>query len=377
MNNTEKVLMGLLSLVLLAVIVVAIVMLVKKNDSGSPPPSPSPPPGVEVYKLVENLSGPTLVPGPDKPFYYPQNPQWYGGGEISGYKVGAQKNLVSVNNDGSTHIKAGTPANGNVPSVLMMSKQIYDHGLFVMQVKHIPSGQGVWPAWWLMGKTTGNNKWALNGEIDIIEQVNNEPTNHSTLHTNTKPGDTECNQAHVPGISSGGKCGGATRLYSGTGVIQGKTDCGYNSQQQCFHAGCGVTFPHGSGGDVFNQSVTDAGNNGGVYACELTTDGRVTVWFFAPGNVPRDLTEGSSIVDPSKWKDLATKTVEFQKCPGSFKQMQMIVNTAFCGDWAGSTFDHTKNSKEHCNNFVLDTSKSKNLENAYWDINWIRVYQQK
>jgi hypothetical protein len=356
MNNTEKVLMGLLSLVLLAVIVVAIVMLVKKNDPGAR----------TGYQLIKDghWTGNDLDPDNDSAkFKYSTQIDKTNG--VSNYKLGSQSKLIQVDKKtGRTKITVGQPdGTTTIPTVFIKSKDTFNHGLFVMSVDHIPTGKGVWPAWWLNGRfpPESNDTWALNGEIDIIESVNSQTKNHVTLHTNTRKGGQQCRQDTVHNIVN-------------PNCDKGEfTGCGEDRKQSCPYQGCGVTFEGGA-----NYSA------GGVYACELTKDGKVTVWYFSKGSqgLPEGLDEaskGGGDIDVSKWKALATNTVEFQKCPGSFQNMEMIVNTAFCGDWAGTTFDvkNPKNSKEECNKFVLDTNNSKNLENAYWDINWIRVYQQK
>ena len=72
------------------------------------------------------------------------------------------------------------------------SRQSFNEGgLFLMDVDHIPAECGVWPAFWLFGGPDSWNSsypndqqdWPNYGEIDIIEQVNNDPNNHTTLHT--------------------------------------------------------------------------------------------------------------------------------------------------------------------------------------------------
>ena len=37
------------------------------------------------------------------------------------------------------------------PSVRITSKQMWDKGLFIADVLHMPTGCGVWPAYWLLG----------------------------------------------------------------------------------------------------------------------------------------------------------------------------------------------------------------------------------
>ncbi|WP_442810928.1 ricin-type beta-trefoil lectin domain protein [Streptomyces sp. NBC_01217] len=47
----------------------------------------------------------------------------------------------------------------------------------------IPRGQGMWPAFWMLGDDIGNVGWPNSGEIDIMENVGFEPgTVHGTLH---------------------------------------------------------------------------------------------------------------------------------------------------------------------------------------------------
>ncbi|MYQ41142.1 Beta-glucanase, GH16 family [Streptomyces sp. LamerLS-316] len=47
----------------------------------------------------------------------------------------------------------------------------------------IPRGQGIWPAFWMLGNDIGQVGWPNSGEIDIMENVGFEPgTVHGTLH---------------------------------------------------------------------------------------------------------------------------------------------------------------------------------------------------
>jgi len=46
-----------------------------------------------------------------------------------------------------------------------------------------PAGQGMWPAFWLLGDNDDSAGWPQCGEIDIMENVGNEPNNvYGTLH---------------------------------------------------------------------------------------------------------------------------------------------------------------------------------------------------
>jgi beta-glucanase (GH16 family) len=56
------------------------------------------------------------------------------------------------------------------------------YGRFEARIK-IPSGQGMWPAFWMLGDDVDKNGWPACGEIDIMENVGKEPTIiHGSIH---------------------------------------------------------------------------------------------------------------------------------------------------------------------------------------------------
>lgn len=56
------------------------------------------------------------------------------------------------------------------------------YGRFEARVQ-IPSGHGVWPAFWMLGEDFSRVGWPQCGEIDIMENVGSEPaTIHGSLH---------------------------------------------------------------------------------------------------------------------------------------------------------------------------------------------------
>jgi beta-glucanase (GH16 family) len=55
-------------------------------------------------------------------------------------------------------------------------------GRFEARIK-IPAGQGLWPAFWMLGNDFGSNGWPTCGEIDIMENVGNLPAEiRGTIH---------------------------------------------------------------------------------------------------------------------------------------------------------------------------------------------------
>ncbi len=56
------------------------------------------------------------------------------------------------------------------------------YGRFEARIK-IPYGQGLWPAFWMLGDDIDKTGWPACGEIDIMENIGREPsTVHGTIH---------------------------------------------------------------------------------------------------------------------------------------------------------------------------------------------------
>jgi beta-glucanase (GH16 family) len=57
-----------------------------------------------------------------------------------------------------------------------------EYGRFEARIK-IPYGQGIWPAFWMLGDDIEKHGWPKCGEIDIMENIGKEPgTVHGTIH---------------------------------------------------------------------------------------------------------------------------------------------------------------------------------------------------
>jgi beta-glucanase (GH16 family) len=56
------------------------------------------------------------------------------------------------------------------------------YGRFEARIK-VPYGQGLWPAFWMLGETIDAVRWPMSGEIDIMENIGREPgIVHGTIH---------------------------------------------------------------------------------------------------------------------------------------------------------------------------------------------------
>ncbi len=75
------------------------------------------------------------------------------------------------------------------------------YGRFEARIK-IPYGQGIWPAFWLLGENIDEVGWPKCGEIDVMENIGREPGKvHGTIHG--------------PGYSGAGGIGASFELSTG------------------------------------------------------------------------------------------------------------------------------------------------------------------
>lgn len=130
----------------------------------------------------------------------------------------------------------------------------------------------------------------MDGEIDIVEQVNLASTNQMTLHT--RPG-----------------C-----------LLSGATQRGSAISENCFgyaNSGCGV-MDHNSQsfGSIFNQG------GGGAFAMEWTSD-YIAIWFWPRGGIPSNVL--SEEPDPSQW-DAPVAKFEGDGCDidAHFREHQIV-----------------------------------------------------
>jgi beta-glucanase (GH16 family) len=88
--------------------------------------------------------------------------------------------------DGEGHlvIKALRTAPGKFTSARLKTqgKFSFTYGRVEARIK-IPYGQGIWPAFWMLGDDIKSKGWPDGGEIDIMENIGREPDMiHGTVH---------------------------------------------------------------------------------------------------------------------------------------------------------------------------------------------------
>lgn len=88
-------------------------------------------------------------------------------------RLDGQGNLVV------TALKDGT--NFTSGRLVTRGKLAFGFGTVVARIK-FPTGQGIWPAFWMLGSNIDEVGWPQCGEIDIMELINNATTYHVALH---------------------------------------------------------------------------------------------------------------------------------------------------------------------------------------------------
>lgn len=89
-----------------------------------------------------------------------------------------------VGTDGYLHIVARNPASGVYTSARMKTQglQSFQYGRIEARIK-MPVGQGMWPAFWMLGDDINAQPWPACGEMDIMESIGSKPsTNYGSIH---------------------------------------------------------------------------------------------------------------------------------------------------------------------------------------------------
>lgn len=101
--------------------------------------------------------------------------QYYSPRRIENSRV-AKGNLMIIGRKESFKDAGYTSA-----SIVTDGKASWTYGKVEARMK-LPEGQGLWPAFWMLGQNIHTVGWPECGEIDIMEHINNEDLLHGTVH---------------------------------------------------------------------------------------------------------------------------------------------------------------------------------------------------
>lgn len=242
--------------------------------------------------------------------------------------------------DSTTWLASGAPRN----SVRVTSKKAYASGLVVFDVAAMPYGCSVWPAMWTVGQD-----WPKNGEIDIIEGVNNSTMNQLTLHTDSDT--TSCTIKAVP------KTAVTTNAMNPLCASSPDSDagCGWqDSTPSAFGAG-------------FNKA------QGAVFVLQIDPTAGIYVYKFPRNNIPSDITAGSPNPASNEWGSPQAAWPSTSSCKTSdvLGAQNIVFDITLCGGWCSSDYP-TSGCPGNCEDQIMDPS---NYKNAQWAVNSVKVYQ--
>ena len=106
----------------------------------------------------------------------------WGNNELEYYTNRTQNVAVTGGNLVITALKESYGGMGYTSGrIKTLGKQSWTYGKIEARIK-LPTGQGIWPAFWMLGSNMPTVGWPACGEMDIMEHVNNEGVTHGTMH---------------------------------------------------------------------------------------------------------------------------------------------------------------------------------------------------
>jgi len=302
-----------------------------------------------------------------------------------------------ISNDNTGAATGPDSSNTNLPFVYMSSapmpdgrrysirlegKHRFNRGLFLLDVRHMPTGCGAWPAFWL----TDEDNWPVHGEIDILEGVNYQTEAKTALHT-TKT----CHHRNVPPSYKTGTWDTAVGIPDrDTGIpdmtIREANDCFVYNPHQWLNQGCVAVSDNN---ETLGKPMNDKG--GGIYALEWDpVFSKIRTWVFDINHVPLNLQAAlnhEEAPNPDSWPlPYGYFAVgEHTNCPAShFQNMRLVINLAFCGSVAGNRFQmdcpELAEQYDSCNDYiqsVLEDGDESKLSEMYWKIQSVHVYERQ
>ena len=174
--------------------VLAIVALTLAGCGTAAPPSSGPEPSPAVrpaWTLVwsDEFDGEAGAPADRTRWVADTGGQGWGNRERQYYTPGAQNAAL----DGAGHLVITARVDSShqcwygacrYSSARLLTKGRFEttYGRIEARIR-IPRGQGLWPAFWLLGADIDKVGWPASGEIDVMENIGREPAVvHGTLH---------------------------------------------------------------------------------------------------------------------------------------------------------------------------------------------------
>jgi beta-glucanase (GH16 family) len=131
---------------------------------------------------ADDFEGPAnSAPNPSK-WTFDRGANGWGNHELENYTD--RRENVFLDGHGHLVIRAMRSDAGEYTSGRIKTEGLFEvqYGKIEARIK-IPGGQGIWPAFWMLGKDIAGVGWPQSGEIDVMENIGKEPSIvHGTVH---------------------------------------------------------------------------------------------------------------------------------------------------------------------------------------------------
>ena len=158
-----------------------------------------------------NATGANTQPNPAL-WMYEAGATGYGNQELEDYCAwGSNTSPCAINNpnlyvgtDGYLHIVAEQPSAGAYTSARIKTQGLFSVPYGRIEARMLlPEGQGLWPAFWLLGNNITSDGWPICGEMDVMEHTNS-PSPDYILGSVHMPNANLSRQFSSSGFSSAG-----------------------------------------------------------------------------------------------------------------------------------------------------------------------------
>ncbi len=173
---------------LLGLILLLSALAVAQAGGSKPASSSSPSASPWTVTWSDEFNGPNGSPADPTKWVRETGGNGWGNEELEYYTARPEN---AYQQDGNLVIKVlqekfigadGVTRNYTSARMKTLGKFAQAHGRFEARIK-IPRGQGIWPAFWMMGDDISKVGWPTCGEIDVMENIGKEPAIvHGTIH---------------------------------------------------------------------------------------------------------------------------------------------------------------------------------------------------
>ncbi|HVV52371.1 MAG TPA: glycoside hydrolase family 16 protein [Polyangia bacterium] len=173
----------------------------------------------------DEFNGPDGSAADSTKWVYDTGGSGWGNNELEYYTSGTANAVVQGGNlvitattANASNYTCSYPSNGpchyTSARLKTLGKFSQQYGRFEARIQ-MPEGQGLWPAFWMMGDNINTVSWPSCGEIDVMENIGKEPSiNHGSMHMPASGTTTDDQLTGMYTLSGGAKLGDAFHTYA-------------------------------------------------------------------------------------------------------------------------------------------------------------------